>query len=105
MGKQQPFQLEAEERGGAKVVRARGKFDAATGQAVEGLLPASGPCVLALGGVDYISSSGVAALVKLATTRGVKLADPAACVRDVLSLAGIERILAIHADVDAALKA
>lgn len=98
------FHLDEEHRDGATVVRARGRFDAAAGRAIEGLLPARGPCVLALDGVDYISSSGVAALVKLSTTRGVRLARPAPCVRDVLSLAGVERILAIHDDVDAALR-
>lgn len=102
------FELEHERLPDAIVVRARGRFDAGAGEAIEQLLrvqqgPCSDPCVvLNLCAVEYISSSGVAALVKLSATRPLRIADPAQCVRDVLSLAGIERILSIHVDEEAA---
>jgi anti-anti-sigma factor len=99
-----PFELEHERLPDAIVVRARGRFDAGAGEAIEQLLRVQhGPCVvLNLCAVEYISSSGVAALVKLSATRPLRIADPAQCVRDVLSLAGIERILSIHVDEEAA---
>lgn len=98
------FQLEHEHLPDATVVRARGRFDAGAGEAIEQLLSVgTGPCVvLNLGAIEYISSSGVAALVKLSSTRPLRIAGPAQCVRDVLSLAGIERVLSIHVDEEAA---
>jgi len=100
------FGLEHEQLSDAIVVRARGRFDAGAGDAIEQLLVRvehGGPCVvLNLCAIEYISSSGVAALVKLSATRPLRIADPAQCVRDVLSLAGIERILSIHVDEEAA---
>lgn len=100
-----PFQLEEARRRGVRVVRAAGRFDAATAQAIEALLPRAEPCVLTLDAVEYLSSSGVAGLVKLNAGRPLRIARPAACVRDVLSLAGIDRLLSIHDDEDAALGA
>lgn len=99
-----PFELEHEQLPDAIVVRARGRFDAGAGEAIEQLLRVErGACVvLNLREVAYISSSGVAALVKLSATRPLRIADPAQCVRDVLSLAGVERILSIHVDEEAA---
>lgn len=99
-----PFELEHERHPDAIVVRARGMFDRGAAAAIEALLVGDvGPrVVLNLGQVEYISSSGVAALVKLSSTRPLKIASPAPCVRDVLSLAGIERILSIHQDEEAA---
>ncbi|MBX3471852.1 MAG: STAS domain-containing protein [Planctomycetes bacterium] len=99
-----PFELEHERHPDAIVVRARGKFDGGAAEAIEALLPAGRAerVVLNLGQIDYISSSGVAALVKLSSTRPLRIASPAQCVRDVLSLAGIERILSIHGDEEAA---
>ncbi len=94
---ERPWDLSEERREGALIVRARGRFDAAAGDAVDALC-GEGACVLSLAAVDYLSSSGVAALVKLVATRGVRLASPAPCVRDVLGLAGIERIITIHPD-------
>lgn len=93
------FQVEQETVGPALVVRVRGRFAGEAGEAVGRLMSARpGPCVLNLAGVEYISSAGVAALVKLSTRHGLRIASPADCVRDVLSLAGVERVLAIHPD-------
>jgi anti-anti-sigma factor len=98
-----PFELQQERFPDALVVRAHGKFDRPAAEAIEALLGDGAPAVvLNLGGVEYISSSGVAALVKLSATRGVRIASPAPCVRDVLSLAGIERVLRIHEDEEQA---
>lgn len=99
-----PFELEHERHADAIVVRARGKFDRGAAAAIEALLGGDTDprVVLNLGLVEYISSSGVAALVKLSSTHALRIASPAACVRDVLSLAGIERILSIHQDEEAA---
>lgn len=98
-----PFELEHERHPDTIVVRARGTFDRGAAAAIEALLDGGdGRIILNLGQVEYISSSGVAALVKLSSTRPLRIASPAPCVRDVLSLAGIERILSIHQDEEAA---
>jgi len=100
------FTIEEQARRGAvRVVNARGRFDGATAAALEALLPRAEPCVLQLESIDYLSSAGIAGLVKLSSTRRLRIARPAACVRDVLSLAGIDRLLSIDEDVDAALGA
>ena len=96
-------ELHHEVSDGVLVVRAVGRFDADAGRAVEELVLAhDGPRVLNLAGVDYISSSGVANLVKLHTSRRVQIACAAQCVRDVLGLAGIERLLTLHDTEEAA---
>jgi anti-anti-sigma factor len=101
--KSAPFELEQERHPDALVVRARGKFDAGAGEALEKLIRAQPQtCVLNLKAIEYISSSGVAALVKLSSKGGLRIASPAPCVRDVISLAGIERVLSIHDDEEAA---
>jgi anti-anti-sigma factor len=103
---EQVFEVKDERRGEDLVVRVRGRFDLAAGEAVERSLAAGGRrLLLRLDEVTYLSSSGVAVLLKLATgKRRVALCCPAACVRDVLSLAGLDRIVAIHADEEGALR-
>lgn len=102
----QTHQLSHEQVGEARVIRATGKFDREAGLAVEALITSRTTLhVLNLAKVDYISSSGVAELVRLATRFGVKLASPAQCVQDVLHLAGIASLVTIHADERAALDA
>jgi anti-anti-sigma factor len=99
------YEIVVDALGGGSVLRVRGKFAHEAALAIEASLtehPA--PHVLNLSEVDYISSTGVAALVKL-STKGVQMASPATCVRDVLSLAGIERILTLHPDDQAAFDA
>lgn len=100
-----PFTLEQESLPDALVVRAKGKFDAVAGEALEKLVRGQPKVVLNLQKIDYISSSGIAALVKLSARSALRIASPAPCVRDVISLAGIERVLSIHADEEAARRA
>jgi len=91
---------------GARVVRVKGKLDRDAGAVIEEVLGAhSGPCVLNLEGVEYISSTGVASLVKLTSNRSAQIACPPDCVTDVLSLAGVTKILSIHGDERAAIEA
>ncbi len=100
------YELTHETTDNAIVVRAKGKFDREAGSAVEALLAShEGPRVLSLGAVDYISSSGIAALVKLSAHMGLRVAAIPQNILHTLSLAGIERILSIHADEAKALNA
>lgn len=100
------YRLTQETRDGTLVVRAGGKFDRDAGLAVEALLGPEIPrYVINLSQVEYISSSGIAYLVKLASSRGLRLAAPAECVRHAFGLAGIERILTLHPDEASAARA
>ena len=102
MGKQD-YELSLETFAQGVVIRAEGKFDRAAGEAVEQLLAGrEGIAVLNMSGVTYISSTGIAFLVKLSTSRKVQIAAPAEGVLATLSLAGIERLLSIHEDEAAA---
>ncbi|MCA8923596.1 MAG: STAS domain-containing protein [Planctomycetes bacterium] len=97
------YALESETVDGTFVARLSGKLDRDAGEALEQLLVAqSPPYVVNLAAVDYLSSSGVAALVKLTATKQIVIASPADCVVDVLSLAGVGPILKIVADERAA---
>lgn len=82
------------------ILRIKGKFDRQTGADIQELLgqqaQAGDVVVLTLKDVDYISSSGVAALVKLSAGQGLRLAAVAECVLHVVSLAGIQTILHIY---------
>ena len=97
------FAIAQETIDGTLMLRASGKFDRDTGLAIETKVKAhDGAGVVNLEGVEYISSSGIAHLVQLQTKHGARLACPAECVRDTLSLAGIMRILTLHDDEAAA---
>lgn len=97
------FELSHEKSGGALILRATGKFDREAGEAVAAHMGAhSGTCVLNMSSVQYISSTGVAFLAKLSAGQGLRIAAPAECVRNTLSLAGVERILKIFASDEAA---
>lgn len=97
------FQLSHQPVPGGVVVRVRGKFDREAGAAVEAVLrDHEGVRVVHLGAVEYLSSTGVAMLAKLSASLGLRIAAPAECVRHTLSLAGVERILAIYEDEEAA---
>jgi anti-anti-sigma factor len=100
------YEIKSEQVGQALVVRLRGRLDRDAGEAIEEAVKAQGGLsVVNLSDVEYISSSGVAALVKLTAQHSIRIASPATCVDDVLSLAGVSRILSIHADEKAALEA
>lgn len=99
------FELNEEQQGPALILRARGKFDREAGEAVAATMErAGGLCVLNMSSVDYISSTGVAFLAKLSAGKGLRIASPAECVRNTLSLAGVERILSIYASEAEAVK-
>jgi anti-anti-sigma factor len=88
---------------GVLILRASGKFDRLAGTAVqERMLAHEGVCVLNLKGIEYISSTGVAFLAKLSASSGLRIANPAECVQNILSLAGVERIMSIFPDEAAA---
>ena len=93
----------------ALVLRAGGKFDREAGSAIEKLLEAEARkgdvVVLTMSDVEYISSSGVASLVKLSASQGVRLAALAECVKHTIGLAGIEPILHVYASESEALDA
>lgn len=97
------YELIEEESEGALILRASGKFDREAGEAVATQMGShSGTCVLNMAKVEYISSTGVAFLAKLSAGEGLRIAAPAECVRNTLSLAGVERILKIFASDEAA---
>lgn len=93
------YELTHETKGGALVVYAKGKFDREAGGAVQQLVEAhQGVRVLSMNEVSYISSSGIAALVKLSAQKQLRLAAVPKNILYTLSLAGIEKILSIHDD-------
>ena len=88
------------------MIRAKGKFDREAGAAVEAIVEQhEGLCILSLAAVDYISSSGIASLVKISARMGLRIAAIPQNILHTLSLAGIERILSIHDDEAKALNA
>jgi anti-anti-sigma factor len=97
------YELIEEQSEDALILRASGKFDREAGEAVASHMGTyTGTCVLNMSEVQYISSTGVAFLAKLSAGKGLRIAAPADCVRNTLSLAGVERILKIFASDEAA---
>lgn len=94
------YELSHERLEAGVVVRIKGKFDRDAGSEIEELLldkaQAGDVVVLTLQEVEYISSSGVAALVKLSAGKGLRIAAAAECVMHVVSLAGIGSILHLY---------
>jgi anti-anti-sigma factor len=96
------------------VVEARGRVDSATaaqfGTALMGAVDGGARrVVLDLGGVDYMSSAGlreiVAALKKIRKAQGdIRLAEPAARVREVLEMSGLDTFVQIYPSRAEALK-
>jgi len=98
--------------GGAHIVSLKGRLDTRTAPDVEARLTAllgTGAHVVAdLGGVSYISSAGLRVLLKVAkqarmTEARFALAAPQVPVREVLEISGFDKVLGIHATVDAAM--
>ena len=97
---------------GVLVVRVEGPIDEACGARVADLASSSQGAaakgvILDLAGLDYLSSLGVAVLLKLQTALAVRkrtlaIASPTPLVRRILHQAGIAGILPIHSTVDAA---
>jgi len=100
--------------GTVTVAALKGRLDTATAPAAEaklvGLLDAGSKVVCDLAEVHYVSSAGLRVLLKAAkqakTAGGAfALASPQAAVREVLEISGFDKILAIHATRDEAVKA
>ena len=62
----------------------------------------SAPLILSLAAVTYVSSSGLAGLAKLSSRRDLRLVALPRMVRDTIGLAGLDRILRIFEDEQAA---
>ncbi len=101
--------VEIERRDGGALARLTGKVDHELVESLRSKLPGSdapdAALVVELAGVDYVSSSGLAALARLSTLGDVRFAALPGAVRDVVGLAGLDRILSIFDDVGAALAA
>jgi len=99
--------------GGVKVAALKGRLDTATAPAAEaklmGMLEGASKVVADLGEVHYVSSAGLRVLLKAAKQAkagggAFAIASPQAPVREVLEISGFDKILAIHATRDEAVK-
>jgi anti-anti-sigma factor len=99
--------------GAVKVAALKGRLDTATAPGVEtsllGLLEGAGKVVADLGEVHYVSSAGLRVLLKAAKQAkagggAFAVASPQAPVREVLEISGFDKILAIYATRDEAVK-
>jgi anti-anti-sigma factor len=98
--------LNREDKPGVVVIRASGKLDANAGEELVRMSEeVSSALVVVLRDVSYISSSGIAALVRLTSKDDLRLADAPSCVRGVLEIAGVERLFRFFDDEPAALAA
>jgi len=99
--------------GGVKVAALKGRLDTATAPAAEAklvsMLEGASKVVADLGEVHYVSSAGLRVLLKAAKQAkagggAFAVASPQAPVREVLEISGFDKILAIHATRDEAVK-
>ena len=109
----QEFDVEAEQRGGTRVVTVRGEVDVATaptlGEALDAALDeGSGPVVVDLSGVTFIDSTGLGVLIavrKRCLDSGrelrVVVSDPR--ILKVFEITGLDDLFAIHPALDPAL--
>ena len=102
------------DKGGAVVVTLQGEVDLQTSpdvrKALLGEVEAKKTVIVAMGGVEYIDSSGVASLVEayqVARKHGspFSLVEVSPSAMRVLQLARLDRVFTIHETVDAALAA
>lgn len=93
------FELSHELQAEGLTIRASGKLDRAAGEAIERLLDGHpGLAVLNLSDVAYLSSTGIAFLARMTAARGLRIASASPSVLSVLSLAGIDKMLALYPD-------
>ena len=92
----QPMTIER--RGPGTLARLRGKIDLEIVERLDRESRGSSPLLVDLAGVQYVSSSGLAGFAKLSTERDLRLVALPAMVRQVIGLAGLDRILAIYED-------
>lgn len=98
--------LAREDKKGAVVIRASGKLDATAGEELVRMAEeVRSALVIVLKDVVYISSSGIAALVRLTAKDDLRLAQAPSCVRGVLEIAGVEPMFRFFDDEPAALSA
>lgn len=99
-----------EDDGTVAVIRLRGRITQAVAEALYKLI-ADPPLetrqriVMSLGGVEYLASAGIGALVRLTGERQVKLAAPSEVVRRALGLAEVYPLFEVHASEAEAVKA
>ncbi len=110
-GRRRGMEMAETSVGGAKVLVLKGRLDTATAHEAEArlaaLVEAGGNVAVDLGGVHYVSSAGLRALLKAAKQAkangaGFALAAPQQAVREVLEISGFDRILGIHPTAEAA---
>lgn len=85
------------------VVRLKGKIDHATLEPLGLEERAGATLILDFAEVTYVASSALAHLAKLTSIRDVRLVRLSDRVRDVIGLAGLDRLLRIFADEKSAL--
>ena len=100
-------QLAQEVLDGTLVLRAGGKFDGQLGGEIRRVVDerGSGPVVLNLASVEYISSQGISMIVKVHSLSDLRLACLPRPVLEVLELSGIISMLRVFDDEAAALAA
>jgi len=107
------MEMEYESRSGVGLVTLRGRLGAFEAARFEAELPAEArglhALCLDLSEVDYISSAGIRVLLKelrrLKRPERLALVNPCEYVREVLRVAGVERLFRIWADADEAVRA
>jgi anti-anti-sigma factor len=109
------FDVQVHELGDRLVLAPVGELDLASAprlrtRAVQAVTSGHRDLVIDLSGVDFADSVGAGTLVAIykrvrALDGSLVLARPEPQVRRVLELAGIDRILAVHDDLDAAARA
>jgi anti-anti-sigma factor len=91
-----------ERRGSAGLVRLHGKVDHDLVAQLDRETAGTAPLLVHWGDVSYVSSSGLAGLAKLGTTRDLRLVALPQKISQVIGLAGLDRILQIFPDEAAA---
>ncbi len=97
----------SEVRGEALLITLGGRFDGASGGEAVDAARSRGKTrvVLHLGGVDYMSSSGLSMILKLKTMYDLRLLAVPAGVREILELSGVVKLVRIFDDETSALEA
>ena len=97
------FEIETREDGR---IRIAGRLDAAKApRAQEFLDGVEGPCVIDLGGLDYISSAGLGVLLRthkrlMAAGEGLRLVNVNSHINDIFTYSGFDRLFQIEASAD-----
>jgi anti-anti-sigma factor len=102
---QEPFSVELVEEGDAVRIVARGEVDLATAPEFERVIASTGSSkrvVIDLGGVTFIDSSGLRALLlateHLGSSNGLRIENATGSVRRVIELCGADKLLPLDGD-------